>query len=400
MLRLAVLVAVAASAPAAAQELYRYRPEPPRWASPENPTAAPGQGGVENAGAKGHPFETLPAGRALVLADISEPGVIRRIWITLNDRSPRMLRALRLEMFWDGASTPAVAAPLGDFFGAGLGVLVPFENALFSSPEGRSFNAIVPMPFHRSARIVLTNDSDTDLAHVFYDVDYTAGDQGADALYFHAYWHRERPTTPGRDFRILPPVTGRGRYLGATIGVVTDPAYGSSWWGEGELRVYLDGDAAHPTLVGTGTEDAIGSGWGQGLFQHRFQGSLVADRATRRWVFYRLHVPDPIYFASACSVALQQIGGAPKREVLALEQQGAPLTPVTIDAGDLARFTRLLEPGAPGVPSAPDDAWVNFYRQDDVSATAYFYLDRPDAALPALQPAPERTADMPATERD
>ena len=99
-------------------------------------------------------------------------------------------------------------------------------------------------------------------------------------------------------------------------------------------------------------------------------------------------------------MALQQIGGAPKREVLALEQQGAPLTPVTIDAGDLARFTRLLEPGAPAVPSAPDEAWVNFYRQDDLSATAYFYLDRPDAGLPALQPVPERTAGMPATERD
>src|SRR5262249_27470552 len=136
MRRLAGLVLVlAVSNAAAAQELYEYRPLKPRWISPENPTGASGQGGQENRGAKGHPFDTLPAGKSLVLGEINGAGVIRRMWITINDRSPEMLRALRLEMYWDGASTPAVAAPLGDFFGAALGEIVPFENALFSSPE-------------------------------------------------------------------------------------------------------------------------------------------------------------------------------------------------------------------------------------------------------------------------
>lgn len=391
-----VILLLAASNAAAAQELFEYRPLKPRWISPENPTGAAGEGGRENRGAKGHPFDTLPAGQSLVLGEIKGAGVIRRMWITINDRSPEMLRALRLEMYWDGASTPAVAVPLGDFFGAALGEIVPFENALFSSPEGRSFNTSVPMPFRHSARIVLTNESAKDLAHVFYDIDYTLGEPGpGEALYFHAYWHRQRPTALGESFRILPRVTGRGRYLGAAIGVITDPVYEKTWWGEGALRIYLDGDAALPTLVGTGTEDAIGSGWGQGVFVHRYQGSLVADEARRHWSFYRLHVPDAIFFDRACEVSLQQIGGAPKSDVLRLQSAGVALTPITIDAGDRPRFAKLLEPsGSAALASATGTDWVNFYRRDDVSATAYFYLDTPGSDLPPLAPVAERVAGL------
>ena len=393
LLGLVVVFALASSA--AAQELFEYRPIKPRWISPENPSGAAGQGGQENRGAKGHPFDTLAAGKSLTLGEIRGAGVIRRIWITINDRSPEMLRALRIEMFWDSVATPAVSAPLGDFFGASLGEIVPFENALFSSPEGRSFNAIVPMPFRTSARVVLVNDSQKDLAHVFYDIDYTLGDPGpGEALYFHAYWHRQRPTSLGEAFQILPRVSGHGRYLGAAIGVITDPAYQKSWWGEGALRVFLDGDAAHPTLVGTGTEDAIGSGWGQGVFVHRYQGSLVADEARRHWSFYRLHVPDPVFFESSCEVTLQQIGGAPKADVLRLQAAGVALTPISVDAGDRPRFTKLLDADGKALDAAGATDWVNFYRRDDVSATAYFYLDRPGSALPPLAPAAERIAGL------
>ncbi len=221
---LLALALLTLTCPARAQDLYQFQPDSPRWASPENPKGAPGQGGQENRGAKGHPFDTIRAGQSLTLADIRGSGVIRRMWITIGDRSPQMLRALRLEMFWDGAAAPAVAVPFGDFFGPGLGQTTSFENALFSSPEGRSFNAVVPMPFRTAARIVLTNDSATDLTRVFYDVDYTLGARhGADVLYFHAAWRRERPTTMLRDFEILPRVEGRGRYLGASVGVITDP---------------------------------------------------------------------------------------------------------------------------------------------------------------------------------
>jgi hypothetical protein len=384
--------------PARAQDLYEFQQETPRWTSPENPKGATGQGGRENRGAKGRPFETLRAGQSLTLADIRGAGVIRRIWITVADRSPRMLRALRLEMFWDDAAVPAVAVPFGDFFGPGLGQTTSFENALFSSPEGRSFNAIVPMPFRTAARIVLTNDSQTDLTHVFYDIDYTLGaTHGASVLYFHAAWHRERPTTLARDFDLLPRVEGRGRYLGVSVGVITDPAYGETWWGEGEVKVYLDDDATGPTLVGTGTEDYVGAGWGQGVYVHRYQGSPIADATRRLWAFYRFHVPDPIFFSRACHVTLQQIGGAAKADVHKLVTSGVALTPITLDGGDRGRFLHLLDRTQrvalddPGLP----DGWVNFYRRDDVSATAYFYLERPAGVGGPLAPVEERTAGLP-----
>jgi len=378
-----------------AQDLFHYQPAGPRWASPENPAGQRGAGGRENRGGKGHPFDTLRAGQSLTLADVSGSGVIRRIWITISDRSPRMLRALRLEMFWDGAARPAVSVPFGDFFGPGLGQTTAFENALFSSPEGRSFNTVVPMPFRTQARIVLTNDSDKTLDRVYFDVDYTLGDAHDDGtLYFHALWRRTAQTTLGEDFEVLPAVEGRGRYLGASLGVITDPAYLETWWGEGEVKIFLDGDTAHPTLVGTGTEDYIGTGWGQGVYVHRYQGAPVADKEKRLWAFYRFHVPDPIFFGERCRVALQQMGGAPKAEVLALQKAGVALTPVTIDAGDRDRFILLLDrtpPVALEDPSLPD-GWVNFYRRDDVTATAYFYLDRPGGTGQPLPPLAARVA--------
>lgn len=394
-----LMLACAVGRGAAAQtpEISDYRPGvEPRWASPENPTGAKGQGGRENWGAKGHAFETVPAGASLILADIRGAGTIRRLWLTVSDRSPEMLRALKFEIYWDDAATPAVAAPLGDFFGAGLGQLVPFENALFASPEGRSFVSYVPMPFRTHARLMVTNESDHDLPALFYDVDYTrVAHQPATALYFHAHWRRERPTRLGEAFRLLPRVTGRGRYLGASIGVRPDSAYGTTWWGEGEAKIYLDGDRATPTLVGTGTEDYIGSGWGQGAYVNRYQGAPVADEKARRWTFYRYHIPDPIYFAQDCEVALQQIGGGPRPVVVRLQAAGVPLRPVTIDAGGRPKFYQLLDSAAvPLTNSTLRDGWTNFYRADDVSATAYFYLDRPEDGLPRLAPAAERVAGL------
>jgi len=379
-----------------AQEMFEFQDQSVRWISPENRNGAPGQGGRENAGAKGHPYDTLRAGQSLVLGEIAGSGVIRRMWITVSDRSPVMLRSLRLDMYWDGAERPAVSVPLGDFFGAALGQLVPFESALFSSPEGRSFNTIVPMPFRRSARIVLTNESDRDLPHVFYDIDYTLGTVPRESLYFHASWRRERPTTLGSDFRVLPRVSGRGRYLGSNIGIITDQAYASTWWGEGEMRVFLDSDHEHPTLAGTGAEDYIGTGWGEGAFTHAYQGAPVADPKQRHWSFYRLHVPDPIFFTSGCEVTLQQIGGGAKAEVLTLLRAGVELRPVTIDPGGRDRFAKLLErtPAVSLDDAGLPDGWVNFYRHDDVSATAYFYLDRPMSDLPPLAAVATRVAGL------
>jgi hypothetical protein len=396
---LLALLPLACASPAFAQEdLYRYRAgEEPRWISPENPSGAKGAGGRENRGAKGHAFETIPVGASHVLADIRGAGTIDRMWMTIEDRSPEALRGLRLDMFWDGAATPAVSVPLGDFFLHGAGEMVPMETALLASPEGRSFVSYIPMPFRRGARIVVTNESGKPVNLIFYDVNYRAlRRQPGDALYFHAWWSRERATRLGRDFRILPRVRGRGRFLGAAVTVLTDPVYEKTWWGEGEVKIALDGDgASSPTLVGTGTEDYIGTAWGQGAYINRYQGAPIATwEGEGRWTFYRFHVPDPIFFSRDIEVGLQMIGGARKAIVLGLQKKGVPLIPVTIDPGSRTNFQQLLvkDPPVPlSDPSLPD-GHTNFYRSDDVAAVAYFYLDRPEGALPAIAPAAERIA--------
>lgn len=329
------------------------------------------------------------------MADVRGAGTIDRFWLTIDDRSPETLRALKLDIYWDGAATPAVSVPLGDFFLHGAGEMVPMETALFASPEGRSFVSYVPMPFRKSARMVLTNEG-AKRVNIFYDVDFrTVKAQPADALYFHAWWHRERATRPGEDFQILPRISGRGRFLGASISVLTNPAYEKSWWGEGEVKVRLDGDRDHASLVGTGTEDYIGTAWGQGAYVNRFQGSPVAswEGGGGRWSFYRFHIPDPVWFHHDAAVSIVVMGGAPRPDVLRFIKNGAPLIPVTVDTGDRAAgFWQLLGTGTPVTDPKLPDAWTNFYRSDDVSAVAYFYLDRPDRALPAIAPVAERIA--------
>lgn len=364
-----------------------------RWASFENPAAERGKGGTANRGAKGCPSRPLPAGETATLLDFTGAGIVTRIWMTIADRSPAMLRGIVVRMFWDGCERPAVCCPLGDFFGVGLGRRVPFECALFSDPEGRSFNCLVPMPFRTGARITLTNETARDLAMLFHDVDFlltSAPDPRA--LYFHATWRRENPNRLGADFTILPEVHGTGRFLGCNVGVITNPAYAGSWWGEGEVKIRLDGDGEHPTLCGTGTEDYIGTAWGMNRFAHRTQGCLVADPERRQWAFYRYHVDDPVFFASACHVALQTIGGSTRAQAAALLRAKAPLIPVTFAPAGRAPLL-LRDPATATVDLlAPDcpDGWVNFFRQDDWSCTACFYLDRPDNELPDLAPFAER----------
>ncbi len=362
-----------------------------RMASSENSAARKGQGARSNKGAKGHAFDRISAGETFTLLDTDGPGCVNRIKLTTDDRSPRMLRSLRIDMYWEGKEKPAVSAPLGDFFGCGLGQTTSFENELFSDPEGRSFNCFIPMPFRKHARITVTNDSDKDLHHIFYNVNFEQVPPWKDnILYFHGYWHRSDSLKLGEDFKVLPRVKGRGRFLGTNIGVIANPVYGDLWWGEGEVKTYLDGDRNYPTLVGTGTEDYIGTAWGMGKFINRFQGCLIADTKDKEWAFYRYHIPDPVYFHEDILVAIQQIGGGPKKEVAKLVAKGAPVKLISVDSPD--KFYKLLEMNPE--PDIHDkdfpEGWVNFYRVDDWSAMSYFYLDNPVDDLPALAPLRQR----------
>lgn len=406
-----ILILVGASARAQLNSgrdgLYLASTEETRWVSPENPTGAKGAGGKSNKGAKGNAFIVVKPGATAVMADVKGSGVIRRIWISGTlPRNPVQSRAVRLEMYWDGAKKPAVDCPVGDFFGFGLGVAKPFESALFASPEARSFVSTVPMPYRKSAKVQLVNESPSYLL-VWYDMDLTVGTKhGADMLYFHAAWRREPKTSLGEDFAILPRVVGNGRYLGAHIGVIGNPAYRGTWFGEGEVKVYLDGDKKLPSLVGTGTEDYIGSGWGQGEFRGRQSGSLVSDSKNDLYSFYRYHLDDPVYFHKDCRVTIQQIGNTSTENLRAIMAKGGEAKPVWVfdihgeDVMDIRHYdptiVRILDDK--GLPAFTDpkhpQGGVNFYRRDDVCATVYFYLDKPSSNLPRLSDVGSRLAEM------
>jgi hypothetical protein len=353
-----------------------------RWASFENPLGEKGRGGTENRGAKGRPFGAVASGTSVTLMLAEGPGVVERIWLTLENRDPETLRSLRLDMYWDESDKPAVSAPLGDFFGANLGLARTFENAFFSNPEGRSFNSFIKMPFLRSAKITLTNESARDITHLYYCVHYALCPLPEPVLYFHAWWNRENPNTPGQDYTILRGLKGEGKFVGVGLGVRTNPGYGDSWFGEGEVKIYLDGDETYPTLCGTGTEDYIGTAWGQGVFTNMAQGCLVSDPAKGLYSFYRLHHQDPVCFHSDITVQIQAMGGAGKRQLMDIIDRGLPVKIASLDSGKLEHLYEksfTLDGGSP-------EGGYNYFREDDYSSTAYFYYHKPASDLPPLPP--------------
>ncbi|CAN5178715.1 hypothetical protein BH11BAC5_BH11BAC5_26740 [soil metagenome] len=361
------------------------------WVSPENPTGEKGKGALTNKGEKGNAFYIIAPGETKSILDIKGAGIINRMWLSGTiGVNPEQRRAVRIDMYWDGAKKPAVSAPIGDFFGIAHGLIARYDNELFSSPEARSFSFTIPMPYRKSAYITVTNESATEL-WLWYDINLSKMKTiPADALYFHAFWNRNTKTTAGEDYTILPEVKGNGRFLGTNIGVIGDSLYRGTWFGEGEVKIYLDGDKNNPSLVGTGTEDYIGSGWGQGEFALRYTGSPIASKEQDVYAFYRYHIPDPIYFHNACKVTIQQLGNTDKNGLLKMKAKGAVIIPVWMLGQDGQKTTqrRLLDEHNP--PKLEDENFsvtsTHFLRSDDVCATAYFYLDKPVSNLPALPP--------------
>ena len=351
-----------------------------RWASFENINAAKGKGGKTNKGAKGYPYHVMQPGESVTLLNVKGAGVINRIWMTLDElfHKPEEMRAVKINIYWDGFDKPAVSAPIGDFFCAPLGKLVAFENELFASPEGRSFVCYIPMPYKAGAKVVITNESTNQSHRIFYDINFTELKKPDDnILYFHASWRRENPTTLGKDFEILPKISGKGKFIGSCVGVVTDKR-NRGWWGEGEAKIYLDDDDKYPTLCGTGTEDYIATGWGQGVFINRFHGSLVSDDKEGLYSFYRFHIPDQVQFRKNCKVTIQQMGGVAKKEVKKMIADKVEIQPVLAIDGDGKQYNFLDDEAKFEDEMFKDDTWVNYYRKDDFCATAYYYLDSPE----------------------
>lgn len=278
----------------------------------ENPTGARGAGGAAAGGRKGAPYRVLGAGERVVLAEIEGPGTIRHVWMTFPPAEPEVMRAKVIEVFYDGAAEPSVSVPAVDFFGVPWGRPVHLSTALTAINEGRGFNSYLPMPFRRSVRVELVNAADV-AAYLYFQIDYTLEpDLPPAAGYLHAAFRRENPTRLGRDFVIADGLRGPGRFVGCVVGVrVLD---GGRWYGEGEVKVYLDGDTDLPTICGTGLEDYVGSAWGMGVHQTLYAGAPLEVRDPEGGPnpdfvgFYRWHVPDPIMFARELRMTIQQIG--------------------------------------------------------------------------------------------
>ena len=338
----------------------------------ENLSGERGAGGRAHGGRKGAPSRNLAPGETLELANIEGPGTIRHIWMTFPPAPPETMRALWMEVFYDGSSEPSISVPCLDFFAMPLGRPLAYHSAMASAQEGRGFNSYYPMPFRRSARLVVTNSSSRVLPF-YFQVDYTLQRElPFEAGYLHVTFRRENPTVLRRDFVIADGLRGPGRFLGCAVGIRTIDR--ADWYGEGEVKVFLDGDTGFPTICGTGLEDYAGSAWGMGAHFAQYAGSPLEVRnpAQRRGVpdflsFYRWHIPDPIVFREDCRVTIQQIGFASFRE------------------GHEERFEeyRRTNPAAgPGWAMNPSPGVLArgiAERVDDYCATAFVYCTKPQA---------------------
>ena len=315
-----------------------------RSISPENFTGETGAGGKAETGTGSGPARNLgkgwkvspsiiiAPGETFTLADIKGSGIIRHIWATTLQEE---MRDYILRVYWDNQDLPSIECPLGDFFASGLRKVGQISSLPVCVNPKRSYNSYWPMPFRKACRMELENRSDEDLI-VYYQIDYTLEDVGADCLFFHANFHRVNPL-PYRDvYWILDEISGRGKYVGTYMcwGVNNN-----GWWGEGELMAYIDGDDEYPTICGTGTEDYFCGSYNFEKFDaHEYQefstpysGLPVIDypdgiyNSQMRFSMYRWHISDPIIFESSLKISIQALGWTnwhrdhEKREYLPLQ---------------------------------------------------------------------------------
>ena len=331
----------------------------------ENPSGAAGAGGRASSplgpGRKGAPARLVQPSESVVLADIEGPGTIRHIWLTTHSKQ-ELLRGCVIRAWWDDQPHPSIEAPLGDFFGFAHGGTPAFQSCAHSVGGALGMNIWLPMPFLRRARLELVNEASVRLP-LFYQVDYTIGDEHDHAVgRLHVAFQRQNPTTAGCDFEVLPRRDGRIRYLGAVFGVrPLDPR----WWGEGELKAWIDEDGEHATIVGTGTEDYVGLSWGIQSNAFLYHGANWRERddatSTGAVSVYRWHALDPIVCERSMRVTIQQIGHSPTGNARSIDDYLAEL----------------------------------YERADDWSCATFWYEAVPSAPLPPIPDAASRTRDLP-----
>ena len=354
-------------------DVFRLRELESRAATHENMHAERGAGGQVLGGRKGAPcIWPFRAGETHTLLDVEGSGMIRHIWCTIPPGHPLNLRNLILRMYWDGQDTPSVEVPLGDFFGTAHGRQRPFVSAMLSVADGKGFNCWIPMPFARHARITIENDSGGDVPMFFYQIDFTQGDAWDEETgFFHAQFRRQNPCPLQEDYTMLDGIEGKGVYLGTVLGV---RSCAPCWWGEGEVKFYIDDDDAFPTICGTGAEDYVGLAWGLGEIATPWQGAPLVNPELGIYSIYRFHHRDPIYFQRRLRATIQQIGIGDRK--LVKEHFG----------------DRFIEYTPAGEQTNPDYRY--FERSDDWCSVAYWYQTLPTKSFPPLPTRRERSADL------
>jgi hypothetical protein len=339
-----------------------------RSISAENFAGEKGKGGMATEGAlsfanadlgqgwKVSPCIVVRGNETVTLADIAGPGAIQHIWMTVF---PTWWRSLVLRVYWDGEETPSIEVPLGDFFCSGWGVVCNVNSLPVAVNPSGGFNSYWEMPFRKSARITLENLTDQDVMAFFYQITYTLTDVPDDMAYLHAQWRRNNPLPYKEVHTLLDGVTGQGQYVGTYM------AWGvnnNGWWGEGEIKFYMDGDGQFPTICGTGTEDYFGGAWafvhpeGQyGVYSTPYLGMpqvIKPDglyKSQQRFGLYRWHVMDPIRFKQDLRVTIQALGWR----------------------------SSMLN-------NRPIEEWRLLPLQDDIASTSFWYQTEPHAPFPTL----------------
>ena len=297
-----------------------------RSISPENFTGAKGAGGMAEHGPgetqardlgpgwKISPLVRIEPGTTFEIADISGPGIIEQIWMT----PAGSWRHSILRIYWDGQEHPSVECPVGDFFACGWGQYAQVSSLAVCVNPGSAFNCYWPMPFRKHCRITMENIGDEQLT-LFYQVNFALGAIDDEAAYFHAQFRRVNPVPYKEVYTIADGIRGRGRYVGTYM------AWGvnnNGWWGEGEIKFYLDGDIDYPTICGTGTEDYFCGSYNfedkskevyqefpppyAGLPQVLRPDGLYTSQM--RFGMYRWHITDPVRFDQDLRVTIQALG--------------------------------------------------------------------------------------------
>ena len=297
-----------------------------RSISPENFNGGKGRGGMATDGTgancardlgqgwKISPSVRIKAGETFTVADIEGPGAVQQIWMTPTGN----WRYSILRIYWDGQESPSVECPVGDFFASGWGKYDQLSSLAVCVNPGSAFNCYWEMTFRKRCVITMTNIADEDMV-LYYQVNYTLTDVPEECAYFHACFRRSNPTAYKEAYTILDGVKGQGHYVGTYM------AWGvnnNGWWGEGEIKFYMDGDTDYPTICGTGTEDYFcGSYNFENPETHQYQAFTTPYaglhqiirpdglyKSQMRFGMYRWHIQDPIRFERDLKVTIQALG--------------------------------------------------------------------------------------------